>query len=429
MLKEILKDKIAFFVGGCVRDSIIGVESKDIDVEVFDISIDELVDILTPHGKVSTVGKSFGVVKLTTPDGQDFDFSLPRRDSKCGVGHKGFKVVPDSTLTIEEAAARRDFTMNAMSIDVHTGKLVDPFGGESDFKAGILRHTSPAFAEDPLRVLRGFQFCGKFNLSAAPETINFCKQLKDEFHTLPKERVWVEWEKWATKSTKPSAGLRFLKECGWLDHFPEVSALIECEQNPEWHPEGDVFEHTCQVIDAAAGKGLTVVMAALCHDLGKPETTFTDDSGTIRSPGHCQSGVPVSEKFLNRIGAPKALIKKILPLVAEHLVHLQPPTKKTVRRLIVRLGDATVSELIELITADHAGRGSASGQCPPAAEKIKCLADEIGNEVQPIVMGRHLIDRGLKPGPHFKELLSRAFEAQLDGKFNNPTDGIRFLGI
>jgi len=417
----------AYLVGGCVRDSLIGIRPKDIDVEVFGIgSINVLEKILSAHGKVSTVGESFGVVKLTTFFGEEFDFSLPRKDSKCGVGHKDFRIKIDPTLTIEEAASRRDYTINSMSIDIWTGKLIDPFNGRRDLESKILRHTSDTFRDDPLRVLRGFQFSGRYGLTTADETIVLCRELVDEFYTLPKERIWAEFEKWAIKSLTPSKGLEFLVKTGWIEHFSEIQDLIGCPQDPEWHPEGDVFEHTCQVVDQTVGGGVIVTLAGLCHDLGKPETTELID-GRIRSIAHCQAGIEKTRSFLKTIGCPHWIITQVEKLVNEHLVHLQSITSKTVKRLIVRLGDASVEDLISLIGADHAGRGSASSRLPDSAIKIKDTAEEIGEEILPILMGRHLIELGMEPGPHFGPILKDAFEAQLDGLFETIEDGIELL--
>lgn len=426
-VKTLLPNEIrAYLVGGCVRDLLLETKPKDIDVEVFGVNVNDLERILTPHGKVSVRGKSFGIVNLISPDGKEFDFSLPRRDNKYGVGHKNFRVEVDSSMSIEEAAIRRDFTINAMSIDIWTGNLIDPFDGQKDLSEKNLRHISDAFSEDPLRVLRGFQFAGRFELDTSDETAKLCKDLSREFYSLSKERIWGEFEKWANKSVVPSKGLDFLIKTGWISHFPEIDALVGCPQDPEWHPEGDVFNHTCQVVDQAAKSNIVVLLAALCHDLGKPETTeFVD--GRIRSLGHCQAGIEKSKSFLKRIGCPDNIINQVKPLVAEHLTHLQPVTRKAIRRLIVRLGKASIEDLVSLIGADHAGRGSASSSLPKAVIEMKEMADEIGEEIKPIVMGRHLINLGMKPGSHFGPILKSAFEAQLDGLFETVNDGIEFL--
>jgi len=223
-------------VGGCIRDELLGLESKDVDVEVFGLSAEALCIVLRRFGKVSIVGESFGVIKLTTED-EDFDFSLPRRDNKTGRGHRGFQVEVDHTMTPAEAALRRDFTINAIGKRLD-GQLVDPYGGKQDLLNGVLRAISEHFSEDPLRVLRGFQFASRFKLIADARTLDMCQKLICEADTLAIERIWGEWEKWALKGVLPSLGLRFLVESGWIRLYPELLNLIDVPQDPEWHPEG-----------------------------------------------------------------------------------------------------------------------------------------------------------------------------------------------
>lgn len=425
ILEEIKKNGgTPLFVGGCVRDKILGTPSKDIDIEVYNLGSAELINVLSQFGKVNAVGVSFGVIKLTTADGQDFDFSLPRRDNKTGQGHKGFQVEIDPAMTPEIAASRRDFTWNSLA-ETSEGEILDFFGGVEDLKNKVIRHTSPAFAEDPLRVLRAFQFAGRFDMTSAPETIELCQELAPEFGTLAIERVWGEFEKWAGKSVKPSAGLRFLKDSGWLAHFPELAALVGCPQDPIWHPEGDVWEHTLQVVDQAAGKGVVIVLAALCHDMGKPETTTKNSEGRWTSPGH--NNPAKAEAFLGRIGCPKEIANQVVELVENHMVHLNEVNQRTVRRLLARLKHSNIGDLLAVIEADHSGRLPLPGGMPDRAKQIGEIAQEMGNKVEPILQGRHLIEMGHKPGKHFGEILSRAFEAQLDGVFTCQENGKRWL--
>lgn len=241
MLDRIITDIEAeggtcYQVGGCVRDRLLGVAPKDIDVEVYAMKSDALISVLARYGKVSTVGAAFGVIKVRVGE-TEFDFSMPRRDSKSGAGHKGFIVETDSRMTLPEAAARRDFTINAISQDTQ-GNIHDPYNGAADLEQRILRHVSPAFAEDPLRVLRGMQFAARFDMSVAQETAALCRSLLPAYGTLSIERVWTEWQKWATKGRVPSRGLSFLYRTGWINLYPELAALIGLPQEPEWHPEG-----------------------------------------------------------------------------------------------------------------------------------------------------------------------------------------------
>lgn len=429
----------AYLVGGSVRDAFLGHQPKDLDIEVFGVSFEELATLASAIGPTNAVGAAFGILKLQHPVLGEIDLSLPRRENKCGIGHKGFEVTPDQNLTIEEAAARRDFTFNALSWSPSSG-LVDPFGGRADLEARILRHTSAAFAEDPLRVLRAFQFAGRMELTIAPETAELCRSLKEEYSTLPKERVWGEWEKWATKSIRPSAGLSVLKDTGWVDLYPELAAMQGVPQDAEWHPEGDVWVHTLLVCDAAADvcgrEGITgtdrlvIVLAALCHDMAKPTHT-QHEGGRIRSRGHEKAGEEPTRAFLASIGAPKAIVERVVPLVTNHLAHCSgEPNPKMVRRLATRLAPATVRELVLVIEADHSGRPPLPAGTPAAALQLLEVAESLNVEAAvplQILQGRHLIEMGMKPGPLFKELLSRAFEAQLDGVFSDLEGGKAFV--
>src|SRR5688572_11477490 len=215
ILTETPELKQAYLVGGCVRDWLLGIPNKDYDIEVFGLSYEELTRALGRWGKIDLVGRSFGVIKLTTASKETFDFSLPRRDSKVAPGHKGFDVEFDASITPEEAAARRDYTINSLMFDPRERKVLDFFEGERDLKGGILRHTSEAFPEDPLRVLRGMQFASRFNLAAAPETIDLARKIKKTHPELARERVRDEWFKWAEKSKTSSLGLKFLVQTEW----------------------------------------------------------------------------------------------------------------------------------------------------------------------------------------------------------------------
>ncbi len=238
-------------VGGAVRDLLRGEAIKDVDIEVYGLPIDRLVELLGRFGHVDAVGRSFGVLKLRLPDGQEIDIALPRRESKVGAGHRGFMTAPDPTMTPREAAARRDFTWNALAL-THTGELLDFFGGVADLEAGIIRHTTAAFAEDPLRVLRAMQLAARLDMRLAPETAELCRALLPEAAALAVERIWGEWQKWALKSVNPAAGLQVLIETGWITLYPELVALIDCPQNEAYHPEGNAWKHTLYVCNAAA---------------------------------------------------------------------------------------------------------------------------------------------------------------------------------
>jgi tRNA nucleotidyltransferase (CCA-adding enzyme) len=435
-------------VGGGVRDWLLGLRPKDFDVEVGGLDFETLHRALTPFGATDVVGRSFGVIKVRSrASGEEYDFSLPRRESKTGAGHRGFAVQPDPTLSDAEAAARRDFTLNAIALDPFDGTVIDPQGGQRDLAARTLRHTSAAFAEDPLRVLRAFQLAARFDFTLAPETAALCRSIAGAHAELPVERVWGEWEKWATKATRPSRGLQVLAESGWLAHFPEIAALQGTPQDPEWHPEGDVFVHTGHCLDALIGlrvwrdaipaRRRRLMFAVLAHDFGKPATTVqAEKKGRLRwtSPGHEAAGGPLAAAFLRRIGAPLDEDAPVAALVVNHLAHHHGQTElsdSSVRRLARRLAPATLDELAAVMRAD------AEGRPPLPSAEIHARIDELVAKAhalaladaapKPILLGRHLIALGLRPGPRFTPVLEAAFEAQLDGAFQNETEAVAWL--
>jgi len=433
----------AYLVGGCVRDALAGLPHHDFDIEVFGVSYEQLASELSRWGRTDLVGRSFGVVKLATASGETYDFSIPRRDSKVAPGHKGFEVEFDPAITPREAAARRDFTINALMFDPRRGEVLDFFGGRDDWRERRLRHTSEAFVEDPLRVLRGMQFAARFDLAIAPETAALCRRIKSGYRELAVERVREEWFKWAAKSTAPSRGLQLLVATGWVEHFPEVQALIGTPQDPEWHPEGDVFVHTCHCLDAliklpawiSAPEELRIILslAVLAHDFAKPQTTheaMRDGRLRIVSPGHEEAGGPLAESFLNRINAPNAIRERVIPLVTNHLAHLQTDSDRAVRRLAKRLEPGTIEELIVLITADQFGRPPRPQEISEGVRALQTRAGELKLESsapQPILMGRHLLELGMQPGRDFGILLAAAFEAQLEGKFFDLSQALSWL--
>ncbi len=276
----------ALLVGGYVRDRLLGLESKDVDIEVFGLPLETLSDILAEYGPIIEVGRAFGVLRVK---GLDIDFSLPRRDSKVGAGHRGFDVATDPQLDFETAARRRDITINSMGLDPLTDEYLDPHGGRSDLERRVLRATDPEhYAEDPLRGLRVAQFSARFEMNPDTALIELSSGLRlDE---VAAERVFEELRKLLLKGKRPSLGLEFLRQSTLVRFFPELESLIGVQQDPVWHPEGDVWVHSLHCMDAFASErtgddreDLIVGLAVLCHDLGKPATTVTEDDGRITS--------------------------------------------------------------------------------------------------------------------------------------------------
>ena len=420
----------AYLVGGCVRDWLLGRPVVDFDVEVFDLGLEQLAGALSRWGRTELVGRAFRVVKLTTASGRSFDFG-------AAAGEGGAR------LSLQQAAARRDFTINAMSWDPRGMRVLDFFGGAADLRNGILRHTSAAYADDPLRVLRGLQFAGRYALRTAPETAALSRRLASAYYDLAAERVWGEWLKWATSSITPSRGLQHLAQCGWLVHLPELEALQGTPQDPEWHPEGDVFTHTCHCLDALVAlspwqtadvHSRTVLsFAILAHDFAKPHTThvaYRDGRARIVSPGHEEAGGPLASRFLLRLGAPEAIAARVVPLVTNHLAHLRTLTPRAVRRLAKRLEPATIDELIAVITADAFGRPPQPKTLPEGLRTLTQLATQVAvatGPPRPILMGRHLLALGMRPGKSLGEILRAAYEAQLEGAFGDLPQALCWL--
>jgi tRNA nucleotidyltransferase (CCA-adding enzyme) len=349
----------------------------------------------------------------------------------------------DPGLTLQEASARRDFTINSMMLDPRTGEVIDPHGGMKDLVERRLRHTSDAFVEDPLRVLRGMQFVGRFRLTPDPATVALCRKMVPMQSELPVERVREEWWKWATLSEAPSMGLAFAMDAGWLDVHPELTGMRGVEQDPEWHPEGDVWAHTSHAVDALASMDAwrrsdertrgALMLAVLLHDAGKATHTrreWKDGRERVVSPGHEVAGVPMAEAFMARLGMPNEMRQRVPPLVGNHMAHLVQPTARAIRRLSLRLAPATIDELCEVMTADASGRPPRPRGEPEAVRAMRTMARGMALEAsvpRPLVLGRHLVARGWEPGPRFKAVLELAFHAQLDGEFEDEAGGLRWL--
>lgn len=412
------------FVGGYVRDLVLGVPSKDFDLEIYGLSYGQIAQALKPHFRIDQVGQSFSVLKVD----QEIDLAIPRRERKTGTGHKAFEVVPDSSMTFREAAARRDFTINAIGMRID-GSFVDPYDGLGDLKRGILRAPTEAFCEDPLRVLRGMQFAARFGFTMEPRTVGFCRRILSEFKTLSAERLYTEWEKWALKGRWPEKGLDLLSETGWLTCFPTLNHLTQAEQDPEVHPEGNAWEHTRRVCIAAARlaerfglspeERLHLLFAALLHDVGKPEQ------------GHAQKGARLAEQFLLKLRAPLAVMKAVRSLVLTHGFHAHRTLDEShVRRLSVLLTPSSIRLWHLLISADEEGRGLEEPKAETHWDEWLQLAEKLEiSEHQPdrILQGRDLEPFGIKPGPEMGKILAKAWEAQLDGAFKTHEAGVEWL--
>jgi tRNA nucleotidyltransferase (CCA-adding enzyme) len=427
----------ALIVGGWVRDHILGLDPKDLDIEVFGVPSTDLRVMLERFGSVNAVGESFTVYKV-----DDVDVSLPRRESKSGRGHRGFTVEGDPAMTIEDAARRRDFTINAMSYDPLTSEVIDPFGGRDDLRSRTLRAVDgTTFVDDSLRVLRAIQFAARFSLTLDPATATMCRQLP--LDDLPAERIWGEVEKLLLRAEQPSHGLGLALDLGVVDQlWPELHALVGCEQEPEWHPEGDVWIHTLMVTDEARRRldeldhprRVVMMLSALCHDMGKPATTRLED-GRIRSKGHEEAGVAPATTFLDRLNIHSLdgydVRRAVLGIVAHHLkpsMFFKAPTPVSdgaFRRLSQKVDPELLARFAK---ADCHGR-TGSFDCS-AMDWFLERARTLGVEHQPpapLLLGRHVLAEGIRPGPQVGELLKAMYELQLDGRVTTLDDALEEL--
>lgn len=417
----------AYFVGGYVRDSLLGRENKDIDIEIHGLTPVRLEAILNRLGEPLVMGASFGIYGLRH---YGLDIALPRSETALGRGHRDFRVDVDPFLGTVKAAQRRDFTMNALMMDVLTGEVIDHFGGRADLERGILRHVrADTFVEDPLRVLRAAQFAARFGFTVAEETVALCAGM--ELSALSRERVFGELAKALEKSPRPSVFFETLRQMGQLEvWFPEVSALRAVEQPPSHHPEGNVWNHTMQVLDEAAAlreqaqHPLWLLLAALCHDLGKAQATCVV-KGALHAYGHEQMGLPLTERFLSRLTAETALKRYLLNMVELHMkpnAHLANGARD---KTFMGMFDRAVcpEDLLLLAKADHLGRRGCPEDGPklaaeyaPMEEALRGrLADYRALMARPYVMGRDLIEAGMTPGPEFTQALALAHKLRLAG--------------
>jgi tRNA nucleotidyltransferase (CCA-adding enzyme) len=424
----------ALVVGGWVRDRLMGRESKDLDLEVYGLPADQLRRLLEAFDHVDLVGESFQVYKSG-----DIDVSLPRRESKAGRGHRGFEIAGDPAMTLEEAVRRRDFTVNAIAWDPLTGEYLDPCGGRADIERRRLRVVDEAtFGDDSLRVLRAVQFAARFEFALDEAGRALCRRIP--LDDLPAERIWGEVNK-LLFAARPSVGLALAFDLGVVEAlFPELHALAGCPQEPEWHPEGDVWVHTLQVVDQARRRiddldrprAVAVMLGAVCHDLGKPATTATID-GRIRSIDHEAQGVAPTERLLDRLNVHSLdgydVRSQVVGLVAHHL---KPGSWYKVRGEVGdgafrRLAQKVDLELLaRLAKADCEGREPGRFDCS-AMDWFLERARTLGVEHRPpaaILLGRHVLAMGLAPGPRVGEILKAVYELQLDGKVTSLEEAI-----
>ena len=416
-----------YYVGGFVRDLMMGLENKDIDIEVHGVPVQTLEAILDGLGERLTMGASFGVMGLRH---FDLDIAMPRSEVATGRGHKDFAVFVDPFLGAEKAARRRDFTVNAMMQDVLTGDVLDFFGGREDLMRKRIRHVDDrTFADDPLRVFRAAQFAARFGFTVAEETTAISAGM--DVAALAGERVMGELEKALLKAPKPSVFFEELKKMHQLSRwFPELEALTGIPQNPVHHPEGDVWTHTMQVLDEAAAlreearEPLWFMLAALCHDFGKAAAT-EEINGALHAYGHERLGLPLAERFLGRITSEVKLTKYVLNMTELHMQPNKKAREASHEKSFMTMFDQSIcpEDLLLVAKADHMGRMEPGMKREPVAESYaeterrlrEMLAVYQDRMSRPYVMGRDLIAAGMQPGPLISEALAYAHKLRLAG--------------
>lgn len=404
----------AYYVGGYVRDRLLGIENKDIDIEVHGLEVNVLRELLSSCGEILEMGESFGIFSLK---GTDIDIAMPRSEKVTGRGHRDFDISVDGFIGTEKAARRRDFTVNAIMEDVLTGEIIDHFGGIEDLKNKVLRHVNDeTFPEDPLRVLRLAQFAARFGFSVHDSTNELCRKI--DLSALSKERVEGELKKALLKAEKPSVFFEVLREVGGLDcHFSQIKALSGVPQNPDFHPEGDVWVHTMEVLDSAVkyrdevSAPFSFMMSSLVHDLGKAVTT-EEINGKIHAYNHESAGLIIVKEFLSGITSEKDVISYALNMTLLHMKPFVMLRANSSMKAFNRLFDESVApkDLIYLALSDN------SRKCEGAKEALLQKLDTF-NEVmsRPYVQGSDLIAAGLTPGKRFSEILAFAHKLRLAG--------------
>ena len=380
----------AFLVGGFVRDSLLCIngEARDFDIEVYGISQEKLLEILSRHGKPNLIGKAFGVVHLAR-QGIHYDFSFPRTESKTGVGHRAFDVQTNPNLSFEEAAHRRDFTINAMGMELPGLELADPYNGQRDLENKILRHVSEAFSEDSLRVLRGVQFAARFELRAAKETVELCKTLS--LSDLSRERIEEEFRKWILKGAKPSFGLDFFCEAGLQSQFPEIGLCDSVDL-------GKVLDSLAKHRDSLNPQEAETIMFAglLCLPNAKPLDFL-------------KKWVPVN-----------SLLKSV-PALLDSLPLLNLSDKSSLRRCALKAHGLKLPAML---------KSSGSHLCEKGLDIYGCAREagmEMGiweNAPEPYLTGQMLLDTGLEPGPHIGKIIKQVFEMQLSGQITSKEEAL-----
>ncbi|PMP96338.1 MAG: hypothetical protein C0168_02910 [Candidatus Aminicenantes bacterium] len=445
-----------------VRDWLRQKPSSEVDLLIQGHPLDEIIEKLKHYGKIDLVGKSFGVIKFTI-EGLTYDVALPRKDELRPAidsrqrGHKDFNIQADPYLPLEKDLERRDFRCNSLALRLSDGTVIDPFQGSEDIKNKIIRLTNPqAFPDDPLRVLRAARFASVLEYSIDPEIYLAAKKVNLE--GLSVERVNEELIKILLLSPRPSRGLQEMLKLNVLKQlFPELYRCSLSIQDSIFHPEKDEFGHhtvwihtllsvdQAKVIAELAGleptKKLTLLLAALYHDTGKPATAnweYKKDRLVITNNGHDLISEKIVKKALTRqkiFSWNGYNLRNIVPLLIRHhhraseiYLNRKTVTKKAYNRLAAAV-KGEIELLIYLDAADRAGRrkkliSTLDRQAVWMLRKFEEL--KINKDtIKPLIMGRDLIPLGVQPGPEMGKLLKKIYRLQLDNYFETRAEGLK----
>lgn len=426
--KEILDDLAShgrvYFVGGIVRDMLLygTVDYHDVDVEIYDIDLDELESILSKYGNVNAVGKCFGILKLDVLP--HFDFAMPRIEYKNGLTHKDFDVKVDKNLDLKVACSRRDFTINAIMYDYKNEEIIDLYHGIDDLHHRILKMVNrETFQEDPLRVLRLAQFMSRLEFDVDDETKALCQEMVSQgmLKYLSQERILAEYNK-LLMAQKPSLGIVFLLEIKAL--FEPLQDLANCQQRLDFHPEGNVMNHTLLVVDLAAlckdktSWPLAFMWGALLHDIGKPRVTTPEG----RAPGHNESGVDIFNEYFSSLFKDKKMKKYIKTMIFYHMHLLNMVRNNSKDYSFYKLlkgidGIMPIYDLVYISKCDKLGRLI---NHPEMIEQLDAFIEDrvsrLGDQaLKPLVRGQDLLNMGFLEGKELKTLLDWAYDLQMRG--------------
>ena len=414
---------VAYFAGGCVRDALLGNEAKDFDIATSATP----AEVLGVFPNADSIGAHFGVM-LVKVDGVHFEVATFRTDGSYKDGRR-----PESVeySCPEEDAKRRDFTVNGLYEDPQSGEVIDFVGGRGDLVAGVLRAIGSAearFQEDALRLMRAVRFATTLGFEIEEETWEAICENAHLLEMISIERVQAEFSR-IIVSPNRRRGLELLVDSGLIEYFlPEVLDLIGCEQPPQFHPEGDVYKHTCIMLEMLGGEEveLSLALSVLLHDIGKPVTYSYDEvDERIRFNGHESVGANMSEVILRRMKYSNDMIEDVRVMVANHMkfMHVKDMRVSKLKRFMSR---DTFEHEMELHRVDCASSNGITENYDFVKEKRV----EFANEPlipEPLVKGKDLMAMGLKPGPKFKEILTAVQTEQLEGRLRESEAAIEWV--